>query len=320
MNRLLQSNTLKMAISSTIAIYICSYLGLKFAVTSGIIAILSIQNTKKEALIIGIKRLVAATIAIILSFILYLSLGSHPLVFGLFLLIFINISKLLKIEVGIAVGAVLSTHLLTSSNINVYWIINEFFLTLIGIVIALIFNFITRSLEEDFQNNRRFIEEKYRLILLDMSESLLSKAVPIYQQRVLKSLGKVINETSEISKRIYNNNIFRKYDYYSKYTDMRIIQFDIIRRMNKHFARFYMTMEQTNMLAEFTKNVAINISQENDCIELLEQLEALRKSYKEMELPKTREEFENRALLFQFLNDLEEILLVKKEFVLSIIK
>ena len=33
-----------------------------------------------------------------------------------------------------------------------------------------------------------------------------------------------------------------------------------------------------------------------------------------MELPKNREEFENRALLFQFLNDLEDFLIIKKEF------
>lgn len=33
-----------------------------------------------------------------------------------------------------------------------------------------------------------------------------------------------------------------------------------------------------------------------------------------MDLPKNREEFENRALLFQFLNDLEDFLLLKKAF------
>ncbi len=33
-----------------------------------------------------------------------------------------------------------------------------------------------------------------------------------------------------------------------------------------------------------------------------------------MNLPSTREEFENRALLFQFLNDMEEFLITKNEF------
>ena len=36
-----------------------------------------------------------------------------------------------------------------------------------------------------------------------------------------------------------------------------------------------------------------------------------------MPLPKTREEFENRAQLLQFLNDMEDLLVIKRNFVLN---
>ena len=36
-----------------------------------------------------------------------------------------------------------------------------------------------------------------------------------------------------------------------------------------------------------------------------------------MPLPKTREEFENRAQLLQFINDLEDLLEMKRNFVLN---
>lgn len=36
-----------------------------------------------------------------------------------------------------------------------------------------------------------------------------------------------------------------------------------------------------------------------------------------MALPKTREEFENRAQLLQFLNDMEDLLTMKRNFVLN---
>ncbi len=75
-----------------------------------------------------------------------------------------------------------------------------------------------------------------------------------------------------------------------------------------------MTYEQTRLLSEFTNDVAINIHEDNDCIKLIDKLDLLRKYYKMMELPKNRIEFENRALLFQFLNDLEDFLIIKKEF------
>ena len=49
-------------------------------------------------------------------------------------------------------------------------------------------------------------------------------------------------------------------------------------------------------------------------LKIIDKLNLLRDEYKLMELPINRDEFENRALLFQFLNDLEEFLIIKKEF------
>src|SRR5471030_1950430 len=180
MMKYLQSKTVKMALSATISIIISNYIGLEFGVTSGIIAILSIQDTKKEALLVGGRRMIAATIAILLSFILYMLLGNNPLVFGLFLLIFISITTVLKISEGMVVGAVLSTHLLISTNINVFWIINEGKLTIIGIGVAMMFNLYTASLEENFEKNKQRIEDYYRAILSDMAVSLVTQAVSIY--------------------------------------------------------------------------------------------------------------------------------------------
>ena len=75
-----------------------------------------------------------------------------------------------------------------------------------------------------------------------------------------------------------------------------------------------MTYEQSKILSDFTYGVAINIHADNDCVELIEKIGKLREDYKKMELPKNRDEFENRALLFQFLNDLEDFLVIKKKF------
>lgn len=314
MMKYLQSKTFKMALSATISIIIANYMGLKFGVTAGIIAILSIQDTKKEALIVGGKRATASTIAILLSYMLYILLGSNPIVFGLFLLIFIPMTKLLKITDGMVVGAVLSTHLLTSTNIDVSWILNEAQLTLIGIGVAIMFNLYTASLEKEFEKNKERIEDYFRAILSDMAVSLVTQAVPNYEQEILLKLEELIARTKFMAQTINNNNLFKKNDYYVSYIDMRIIQLETIKRMKRHFSRFYMTYEQTRILSEFTNNVAMNIHEDNDCIDLINKLSLLRKDYKSMELPKNRNEFENRALLFQFLNDLEDFLVIKKEF------
>ena len=312
--KILTNNTFKMATSATIAIMIAEALGLKFGVTAGIIAILSIQRTKKEALLVGFRRLIAATIAVGLSYILYVMLGNDSIVFGLFLLIFIPATKILKVEEGMVVGAVLSTHLLVSSNIDLTWIINEELVTLIGIGVASLFNLYMPSLSDEFNKNKEKIEETYRNIINDMSKSLLIKAVPINERKRLREIDRVIEETREIAYKINNNYIFKNEYYYIDYIEMRSKQLETIKRMNSHFSRFSITYDQTKIMAEFTENIANNIYSNNDCIELIYNLNKLRARYKEMDLPKTREEFENRAMLFQFLNDLEDFLYIKKDF------
>ena len=105
--------------------------------------------------------MISSTIAILLSYILYVLLGNNSIVFGLFLLIFIPTTKVLKISEGMVVGAVLSTHLLMSANINTSWIINEAKLNAIGIGVAMMFNLYTASLENEFEKNKERIEELF---------------------------------------------------------------------------------------------------------------------------------------------------------------
>ncbi|WP_271813380.1 aromatic acid exporter family protein [Clostridium beijerinckii] len=314
MIKYLQSKTLKMALSATIAIIISNYIGLQFGVTSGIIAILSIQDTKKESLLVAGIRIIASALAILLSFMLYLLLGNNPIIFGLFLIIFIQTTIILKIEEGMVVGSVLSTHLLTSTNINISWIINEAQLTVIGIGVAMMFNLYTASLEEQFEKNKERIEDYYRAILSDMAVSLVTQAVPIYEKQISVNVEELINKSKFMAQIINNNRLFKKNDYYLSYIEMRIIQLDTMKRMKRHFSRFYMTYDQTRILSEFTNEVAMNLKEDNNCVELINKLNLLRKDYEKMDLPKNRNEFENRALLFQFLNDLEDFLVIKKEF------
>ena len=89
--------------------------------------------------------------------------------------------------------------------------------------------------------------------------------------------------------------------------------------MRFHFEKFYMSFEQTKLIAQFTNNVAENIREDNDCKELMKQVVLLRAEFKGMELPKSREEFENRAQLLQFLNDMEEFLNIKRNFAINYI-
>lgn len=304
----------KMSMSATVALIIGNILGLKYATVGAVIAILSIQDTRKKALVVGKNRVIACIIGQILSLGLYLLLGQNPLVFGLFLLIFIPLTSKLKIEEGMVASVVLSTHLLVADVINKEWIINELLLMIIGIGVASISNLFMPALEDKFKKDIQWIEESYRIIISKMAKSLNTYTVDIDEQSIIENIEQKLEQSKETAYKIVNNNFFRTTSYYTDYINMRINQFDTIKRMRLHFKKFNIPVEQMRLMAEFTKGVSENISEVNDCKELLIKLENLRCEFKKMELPKTREEFESRAQLLQFLNDMEEFLNIKRNF------
>ena len=304
----------KMAISATIALLIGNALGLQYATVGAVIAILSIQDTRKKALIISYKRIVACSMGILLSVILYSLLGNGALIFGLFLIILIPLTSRLKAQEGMVPAVVLSTHFLVANNITIALIFNEVLLMIIGIGVAAIANIFMPSLEDKFKYDREWIEEHYRIIISKMSKSLITHTVDIDEQKIINEVEKRLYESKETAYKIVNNHFFKSSSYYTDYINMRINQFDTIKRMRLHFQRFNIPVEQMNVMSDFTLCVAENVREMNDCKSLLMDLDILRNEFKKMELPKTREEFESRAQLLQFLNDMEEFLLIKKNF------
>ena len=308
----------KMAISATIALIIGNILGLQYATVGAVIAILSIQDTRKKALIISYKRIVACSIGILLSVILYSLLGNRPLIFGLFLIILIPLTSRLKVQEGMVPSVVLSTHFLVANNITITLISNEILLMIIGIGVAAVANIFMPSLEDKFKDDKEWIEEHYRVIISKMAKSLITYTVDIDEQKLINKVEKRLYESKDTAYKIVNNNFLKSSSYYTDYINMRINQFDTIKRMRLHFQRFNIPVEQMNVMADFTLCVAENIREMNDCKSLLRDLDILRNEFKKMELPKTREEFESRAQLLQFLNDMEEFLLIKRNFFTTI--
>ena len=307
----------KMSISATIALVIANIFNVQYATVAAVIAILSIQDTKKKALIVGRNRVVACIIAIFLSIGIFKILGQNPITFAIFLLIFIPLTSKFNIAEGMVPAVVLSTHLLIAGELNSYWIINELLITFIGVGIASIANLFMPSLRSEFNEDKEYIEKSYKIILYKMANSLVSYTVDIDEEIIMNELENRLTEAVNRAYKIASNNLLNTDSYNIDYMNMRKIQFDIIKKLRSHFEKFYMSFEQTFMISKFTKSVASQIKDTNDCLDLLEELEVLKEDFKQMALPKTREEFENRAQLLQFLNDMEDLLRIKRNFILN---
>lgn len=306
--------TLKTGVGSVISMIIAEKFGLEYAVSAGIITILSIQSTKRQSAQMAFKRIQACILALGISFILFKLIGYYYIIFGAFLLIFIPLTVKFKLQEGIVVSSVLVTHLIVQKSVSIFWIGNELALMIIGVGVALLLNLYMPNIESKIKEDQIYIENVMKAILLNMANALEKHNVSIKQEELFSRLNKRIEATEQRAYKNLNNYFLLDVSYYVHYIDMRKNQFHTMKRMREHFQHFFMTYEQTIMISEFTVKVAKSIYEENTAENLLNDVNKLRKSFKEMELPSTRDEFENRAMLFQFLNDMEEFLKIKNEF------
>ncbi|KZL92172.1 aromatic acid exporter family protein [Clostridium magnum] len=306
--------TLKTGIGASIAMIIAKQLGLQYAVSAGIITILSIQNTKKQSAKIAIQRIASFLIALLIASILFKIIGYYAVTFGIFLLIFIPVLVRFKLEQGIVVSSVLTTHLLVEKSTSMFWVWNELLLMLIGVSVALVLNLYMPSIEGQIKKDQAYIEEKMKEILVQMAKALKENYNSIGEQELFNNLKDRLYTARNNAYQNLNNYFLLDASYYVQYMEMRIQQFDTIKRMKEHFKKFFMTYEQTIMIADFTEQVAHSLYEENTCEQLIKDINELRENFRRMSLPVTREEFENRAMLFQFLNDMEQFLRIKNEF------
>lgn len=311
--RFIGVRTWKTGIGAVIAMIISKEFGLSYWPAAGIITILSIQSTKRESLEIAIRRIESVLVALFISSILFLTLGFNSVVFGIYVLLFIPLTVRLRVTDGIVVSSVLVTHLLVEKTVTVHWIMNEIGLMLVGVGVALVLNSYMPKNEEKIKEDIEYISDKIKEIFMDMAYSLRTHSVSINQQRLFDELEKRIEIAKKRADDNFNNYLFSDVRYYVHYIEMRGVQLQVLKYMREHFARISMAVKQTELVANFTEELASVIGKEVNVNILMNRLNRLRRELSEQALPVTREEFENRAMLYQFLNDLEFFIETKRE-------
>ncbi len=229
--------TLKTAIGATIAMSIAGDLGLKYSVSAGIITILSIQNTKRKSLNVAIQRMIACVLALAISSILFTMLGHNAIVFGLFLLVFIPLAVKFNLQEGIVVNSVLATHILAEKYVSINLFLNEILLMFIGAGIALLLNLYMPSIEKEIREDQLYIEEKMKEILIQMSIALRELSVSLKEDEIFKDLQERLFKAKKRAYINLNNYFLLDVSYYAVYMEMRIQQFETLKKMRQHFQK-----------------------------------------------------------------------------------
>lgn len=336
---------LKIAAGSSAAILIADLLGLNYSASAGIITLLSIQDTKKETLLVAGKRLLAFILALLTANVLFTSLGFYTVTFGIFLLVFISLSYLLKLQEGIAMCSVLVTHFLIEKNMEPVLIFNESKLMILGILIGIILNLYMPGNVKAVKADMRLIEEDIRVVLSILSKDMThNRKLPKQTEQRLKTeeseqikltlqteqldRAKLSEKLKEIDihlrealSRAYdnmNNTLLRDTRYYLQYFMMRRSQFTILSHIAEQVSLLTAIPPQAQVVALYMDKIREQFHEYNNAERLLEELRQIKAAFKEEPNPLTREEFENRAVLYLLLYDLEIFLSIKKNFVNNI--
>lgn len=315
MKHKLGMRTIKTAVGATLAMLISQSIGLNYALSAGIITVLSVQNTKRKSLETGLARLNSTLLALGISCLMFTLFGFNSVAFGIYLLIFIPLAVKFKLSDGIAVSSVLVTHVLGEGTISLAILWNEVMLMVIGAGIAILFNLYMPNMIAQIKKDQDEIEEHFRTVLFCLANTTRSQAVAIDEEELFESLERHLDQARARAERNRQNYFLEEMTYYVQYMEMRAMQYQVLTNMRQTLGKVMMTVEQSNLLADLTEHIANSLHEFNTADELIQETQMVLICCRNQELPKSREEFENRAMLFQYLNDVMHLLEIKRQFI-----
>lgn len=307
--------TAKLAFVFIIATIISMVVQLENATAAGIIGLLTILDTRTATLEKSWAYLVATLLAFIISSIFYTLIGFNVLTIGAYLVVFVPLAYKLEVHSVIAPVTVLVTHFLLVESIGWRWQINEFLLMVVGVSVALVINLWMPSQDKTIEQLKQAIESQMRKILAMMAHRLTHpEIIHADVKNQLSILDKTLGQFEQLSLLDYDNQLFSKNPYYIVYYQMRREQYHLLKQMETVLPQIELKMEYNTILSSIFVQTAAELDEQNTGQVLLENIAHLFNVFRKSELPTTRKEFENRAVLYQLLLTFERFLEAKYDF------
>lgn len=305
---------LKITAASLLSIVAAKELGLLYAPTAGIITILSIQNTKRSTLNTAAKRSMAFAAAVLLAWFCFEGLGYTVFSFGVYLFLFSTLCFVCGWVEAVAMVSVLITHFLIEENMDWQILINEAGLFVIGTGTGIIFNSALRRREKEFHILADLTDNEIKGVLKRMSQWLLVEDKSDYSDQCFAELEKKADTAKKKAYENWENTLFSS-DYREiDYIEMRERQITVLKHMYNSIKMLKGIPIQTEKVARIIATVERDYHKGNPVDNLIYELEQVFEDMKKERLPQNREEFEDRAVLYYIMKQLDELLRYKQQF------
>lgn len=304
--------TFKTAVAVSIGISIAQFFHLDFYVSSAIITILCVQNSKKKSLHSALSRFIACMLAIPFSYIFFEGIAFEPYIIGLLLLLFIPTTVLLKVNEGVVTSTVIILHIYSTNQMTLQVVLNELGLIIIGIGAALLVNSYMPSLDEEMKIHQKDIEQYFKALLMDMVVYLRTKEMKEDFASKLKQASDEVQFAKSVAYRDVENHFSRKENYYYKYFTIREKQLEIISRLFDRIISVETLDNQRELVADFLEELSLCVHSGNTAVLFLSKLQRVKEMIKHDKLPNDWRSFEEQAHVFFVIKELEQYLQIKK--------
>ena len=132
--------TIKLTLATCLAAALAYALGLTYAISAGVIAILSISDTRRSTIKQAYQRFMSTLLALAIGSLAFSFFGFNLWALGVFIALYVPGAFLLGWQIGITPSTVLVTHLLIEQSTSWGLLLNELALFLIGTSFALLAN------------------------------------------------------------------------------------------------------------------------------------------------------------------------------------
>ena len=311
------TRTLKTAVAAGIAMLISETIHLDYFVFAAIIAILSIQETRKKSIRASYERVMASLLAIGMGAAMFTLLGYSPVTLTLYFVIFIPLVQQLKLQDGLITSVVILTHLYTEAQFSVELFINELLLIAIGVGVGLVVNMYMPTLDREIERIKESIDRSLAVLFYDVAACVETGVYNNHSMMLIKTRD-YLKEGKDLALRRMGNSIGkRNEDMDYLYFRMRERQYDILKRVADNAREITMVVNEAKPVATFLRRVGDHVNEQADASVFLHELEEMIEHYrKNVPLPTTREEFEVRSSLLNILSDVKSYLILKERYIL----
>lgn len=311
----------KIAFGSGLAIYIAEAMHLEYAASAGTVTLLSLLATKWGTVKLSLFRLITFLLTVLMAYLLIPYMHSEWLAYGVIVFILVFFCNMMGWLAALSVNAVIASHYMTKADLSPEFLYNEFMLVFIGVAIAFILNLfhLNKSQKKHLMEGICYVEKTLQADLRELAEYLMGRErTKRMNQSVWEEIDMLEDQLRELMEeaREYQDNTFESHhDYYLDYFEMRLDQYRMLDSLHYEMRKMRNMSGQAAVIADYICYLADYVTEKNLPEKQLERLEEILGEMKQEELPKSREEFESRAMLFHVLMDLEEFLKYKQEFV-----